>query len=103
MTIRLDDTIALVTGAAGGIGRAFCKPLSDSGALVIATDLSEHADVPAAEAYIRHDVADPADWQRIAAHIDGKYARLDALVNVAAIVAVDSIANTALQTGRKLQ
>src|SRR5260370_7029886 len=87
MTIRLDDTIALVTGAAGGIGRAVCQALKDAGARVIATDLSERADVPAAEAYIRHDVADPADWRRIPAHIDGKYGRLDALRNVAAIVA----------------
>ncbi len=102
MTIRLDDTIALVTGAAGGIGRAVCQALKDAGARVIATDLPERADVPA-EAYFRHDVADPADWQRIAAHIDGKYARLDALVNVAAIVAVDSIANTTLETWRKIQ
>jgi len=47
-------------------------------------------------------VADPADWQRIAAYIDGKYGRLDALVNVAAIVAVDSIANTTLETWRIL-
>src|SRR5260370_10777250 len=103
MTIRLDDTIALVTGAAGGIGRAVCQALKDAGARVIATDLSERADVPAAEAYIRHDVADPADWRRIAAHIDGKYGRLDALVNVAAIVAVESIANTTLETWRKIQ
>jgi NAD(P)-dependent dehydrogenase (short-subunit alcohol dehydrogenase family) len=102
MTIRLDDTIALVTGAAGGIGRAVCQALKDAGARVIATDLSERADVPA-EAYFPHDVADPADWQRIAAHIDGKYGRLDALVNVAAIVAVDSIANTTLETWRKIQ
>jgi NAD(P)-dependent dehydrogenase (short-subunit alcohol dehydrogenase family) len=103
MTINLDDTIVLVTGAAGGIGRAVCKALNDSGALVIATDLAEHADVPAAEAYIHHDVADPADWRRIAAHIGAKYGRLDALVNVAAIVAVESIANTTLETWRKIQ
>lgn len=103
MTIRLDDTIALVTGSAGGIGRAVCQALNDAGALVIATDLAERADVPAAETYIRHDVADPADWRRIAAHIDGKYGRLDALVNVAAIVAVASIADTTLDVWRKIQ
>lgn len=103
MTIRLDDTIALVTGAAGGIGRAVCQSLKDAGATVIATDLAETAQIPAAAEYHRHDVANRADWERIAAAVKAKYGRLDALVNTAAIALVASIENTGIEQWRKVQ
>jgi NAD(P)-dependent dehydrogenase (short-subunit alcohol dehydrogenase family) len=103
MTIRLDDTIVLVTGAAGGIGRAICKSLEAAGATVIASDLVEGSRVPEAQAYFRHDVTSEADWARIAAEISSKYGRLDALVNAAAIVRVASIEETGLEAWRKVQ
>jgi NAD(P)-dependent dehydrogenase (short-subunit alcohol dehydrogenase family) len=102
MTIRLEDTIALVTGAAGGIGRAICQSLKAAGATVIATDLAEAGRVAEAEAYFRHDVTSEADWARIAAEISSKYGRLDALVNAAAIAPVASIEETGLDTWRKV-
>jgi NAD(P)-dependent dehydrogenase (short-subunit alcohol dehydrogenase family) len=103
MTIQLDDTIALVTGAAGGIGRAVCRALKEAGATVIATDLAETADVPGADAYWRHDVTSETDWARIAADLGVKYRRLDALVNIAAIAPVESIEKTTLAAWRKIQ
>jgi len=103
MTIRLDDTVALVTGAAGGIGRAVCQSLKDAGATVIATDLAERGDVPAADAYYRHDVSSEADWARIAGEVEAKFGRLDALVNTAAISIVSSIEDTSLERWRKVQ
>jgi NAD(P)-dependent dehydrogenase (short-subunit alcohol dehydrogenase family) len=83
--VQLADTIVLMTGAAGGIGRAVCRSLKDAGATVIATDLAAEADVPGAAAYYRHDVTSEADWARIAGEIKAKYGRLDCLVNNAAI------------------
>jgi len=103
MTIQLNDTIALVTGAAGGIGRAVCRALQEAGATVIATDLGERANVPGAEAYWRHDVTSESDWARIAAGIQAKYGRLDALINIAAIAPVESIEKTTLAAWRKTQ
>ena len=94
MTIRLDDTIALVTGAAGGIGRAVCGALKDAGATVIGTDLTEGASIEGTDAYYRHDVTSEADWARTAVNIEAKYGRLDALVNAAAVVRVASIEET---------
>jgi SDR family mycofactocin-dependent oxidoreductase len=41
MSHRLDGRVALVTGAARGLGRAICTSLAANGADVIATDLSE--------------------------------------------------------------
>jgi NAD(P)-dependent dehydrogenase (short-subunit alcohol dehydrogenase family) len=103
MTIRLDDTIALVTGAAGGIGRAVCQSLKDAGATVIATDLAGDGDVPAAAAYYPHDVSRESDWTRIADTVRARYGRLDALVNAAAIAKVMRIEDTSLDIWRKVQ
>jgi NAD(P)-dependent dehydrogenase (short-subunit alcohol dehydrogenase family) len=103
MTIRLDDTIVLVTGAAGGIGRAICAALKDSGATVVATDLADVESLPGADAYHRHDVTREADWKRIAGTLQATYGRLDALVNAAAIAPVQSIEHTTVDEWRRTQ
>jgi NAD(P)-dependent dehydrogenase (short-subunit alcohol dehydrogenase family) len=102
MSIRLDDTIALVTGAAGGIGRALCRSLKEAGATVIGTDLAERGP-QGVDAYFRHDVTSEADWARIAGEIGARYGRLDALINNAGIAVVSSIEETSLETFRRVQ
>jgi NAD(P)-dependent dehydrogenase (short-subunit alcohol dehydrogenase family) len=103
MTITLDGSVALVTGAAGGIGRAICAALKDAGATVVATDLAELRELPGTDAYHRHDVTSEADWARIAAAIGAEYGRLDALVNAAAIAPVQSIEKSSLEEWRRTQ
>ena len=95
MTIALPDVIAVVTGAAGGIGREVCKAMKAAGATVIATDLPDEADV-IADHYLRHDVTSEADWKAVEALVRGTYGRLDALVNNAAISIVTKIEDTPL-------
>ena len=65
MTIALPETVAVVTGAAGGIGRAVVRALKDAGASVIATDLAPDASIDGADHYLRHDVTSAADWQAV--------------------------------------
>jgi NAD(P)-dependent dehydrogenase (short-subunit alcohol dehydrogenase family) len=103
MTITLDGTVALVTGAAGGIGRAICAALKEAGATVVATDLADLRELPGTDAYYRHDVTSEADWARIAAAVGRDHGRLDALVNAAAIAPVQSIENSTLEEWRKTQ
>jgi len=102
MTIGLDGTVALVTGAAGGIGRAVVQALSKAGATVIATDLAAGTKVPGAAHYHQHDVTSQDDWARIAAAIKSQHGRLDAMVNGAAIAMVASIEETTLEAWRKI-
>jgi NAD(P)-dependent dehydrogenase (short-subunit alcohol dehydrogenase family) len=96
MTIALPDTVVVVTGAAGGIGREVVKALKAAGATVVATDLPESAEIAGADHYLRHDVTSESDWQTVAALVRQTYGRLDALVNLAAISIVGRIEDTPL-------
>lgn len=97
MTIALDNVVALVTGANGGIGRELIKAMKAAHAHVIATDLAPEAiDGLGADAYFQHDVTSEADWRRIADAVQSQHGRLDALVNNAGISIVGRIEDTPL-------
>jgi NAD(P)-dependent dehydrogenase (short-subunit alcohol dehydrogenase family) len=96
MTIGLENVVAVVTGAAGGIGRATVRAMNAAGATVIATDLPESAEIDGADDYLRHDVTSEADWTAVSALVESKHGRLDALVNIAAISVVGKIESTPL-------
>ena len=79
MTRRFEGKRALVTGAAGGVGRATVEMLREEGAAVVGVDLRETDDVRAC------DVSDPTSVRAaVAAAVDG-LGGLDVLVNVAGI------------------
>ncbi|MEY2925532.1 MAG: hypothetical protein RL367_9 [Pseudomonadota bacterium] len=96
MTISLPDTITLVTGATGGIGRALCTALKAANATVIATDLGSDGSGVDCDLYLSHDVTSQADWQRVAGEIEARWGRLDGLVNNAGISVVTRIEDTPL-------
>ncbi|KRB85276.1 short-chain dehydrogenase [Sphingomonas sp. Root710] len=96
MTIALNDVVAVVTGAAGGIGRAVVQAMKAAGATVIATDLTDRAPGAGEDEYLRHDVTSRADWDAVAALVESRHDRLDALVNLAAISIVTKFEDTAL-------
>lgn len=96
MTIALDNVVAVVTGAAGGIGRELVKALKAANATVIATDLAADAQVDGADHYLKHDVTSEADWKAVAALVQEKYGRLDALVNNAGYSIVTKFDETPL-------
>ncbi len=84
---RLDGKTAIVTGAAGGIGRALVAGLVDAGARVAAVDLAE-ADYGAPEdaaLALACDVSDDAACERAVAACAARFGRIDGLVNNAGI------------------
>ena len=100
---RLAGKVALVTGAASGLGKADCERFAAEGAQVFVSDIDGDraravADAigPAATA-IRHDVASEADWQAAYALIAERHGRLDVLVNNAGIVLVADPEETTLE------
>jgi NAD(P)-dependent dehydrogenase (short-subunit alcohol dehydrogenase family) len=86
----LSGRVALVTGAAQGLGEGMAKALAAAGAKVMVADLQDSgADVAKAlgdgHAFVRHDVTDDASWEStISATVD-QLGGLDILVNNAGI------------------
>ena len=92
--MRLQDRVAIITGAAQGIGRAYALRFAREGARVVAADVREDAArTVAAECAtlgpdavgLRVDVADEASTQALAAAVLDRFGRIDVLVNNAAI------------------
>ncbi|PEQ14315.1 short-chain dehydrogenase [Novosphingobium sp. PC22D] len=102
MSIALPEVVAVVTGAAGGIGREIVKGMKAAGASVVATDLAENAEIEGADHYLRHDVTSEADWRAVAKLVGEKHGRLDALVNNAGFSIVTRFEDTPLEQFHKV-
>ena len=98
----LDGTVALVTGARGGIGQALCSALSGAGAKVIASGRGEPSSTLNADSWMLHDVTSAADWSRIVTAIRERYGRLDCLINNAGLSMVQSIGSLAMEDLRRV-
>ncbi|MGR3439002.1 SDR family NAD(P)-dependent oxidoreductase, partial [Salipiger abyssi] len=78
---RLDGKIALVTGAAGGIGRATALALAEAGATVVATDIADHAEFESDKIiYRRYDVTSRDETRSIIAETKAEHGAIDALI-----------------------
>ena len=77
---RLEGKLAIVTGAAGGLGGAIARRFANEGARVLATDISGGCD--GSWRFVLHDVTDERAWHRI---LDAAEGVPDILVNAAGI------------------
>lgn len=109
---RLQDKVAIVTGAASGVGKADAALLAREGAKVVLTDVNEKDGRKAAEEiaakggtaiFVRHDIALESDWESVVGIAEEKFGGLDVLVNNAAILAFGSIEDTTLELWQKIQ
>ena len=103
---RLEGRVALVTGAASGIGRATAFRLASEGAAVLVTDIQVEAgeatvkelvDAGSRAAFVRHDVTSEADWEAATAKAVEEFGSLDILVNNAGMGDVKPIEDTTLE------
>jgi 3alpha(or 20beta)-hydroxysteroid dehydrogenase len=92
---RLDDKVALVTGAARGQGAAEARLLVAEGARVVLGDILDHegagvaADLGDERAVYRHlDVTSEADWEAAVQTAVGRFGRLHVLVSNAGVAPV---------------
>jgi NAD(P)-dependent dehydrogenase (short-subunit alcohol dehydrogenase family) len=107
MAGRLQDRVALITGATGGIGAATARLFAQEGARLVLTDrdqaelerlgreLDPEGDTTTA---LPLDVASAADWDRAITAAGERFGGLDALVNVAGIVSWPGIEGTDQET-----
>lgn len=91
---RLTGRVALVTGAAGGLGSATAKRLGREGAHVVVTDVREPEARKVADEItatggravaVAHDVTDPDAWQHVIRTAETEFGGLGILVNNAGI------------------
>ena len=102
---RLQERVALITGAASGIGRVTAERLSDEGATVVVTDVQDEAGEQTSAAirdgggdavYLHLDVTDEAGWQAAVERVLAERGRLDILVNNAGLGDLAPIEETTL-------
>jgi NAD(P)-dependent dehydrogenase (short-subunit alcohol dehydrogenase family) len=85
LSLDLSGRVAVVTGAASGIGRGIARAYAEMGAKVIAADIGSAADIPDGAEYARLDVRDAEASKALAAKVVEKHGRVDILANVAGI------------------
>ncbi len=93
--MRLRDRVALITGAASGLGRTIAGVFAAEGARLVLADVAPDAlDAAVRElgtgaagcAGVRADVSDPADAERIVAEAVARFGRLDCAINNAGVM-----------------
>lgn len=91
---RLDDRVAIVTGASSGLGIAFARGLAEAGAdIVLGARRADRLTSTAAlveetgrsALAVATDVAEPGDCDRLVAQAMERFGRVDVLVNNAGI------------------
>lgn len=110
---RVQDKVAIITGAASGVGKEDAILLAREGAKVVLTDLNEaegvkvaaqiNATSPGSALFIKHDIASEDSWKEVMATTEEKFGGLDILVNNAGILVYGNIENTDLATWQKIQ
>ncbi len=94
MIISFENKVALVTGAASGLGLATAKAFAESGASVVLADWNEEAAQSAAKEFvaqghrtlaIRCDVSDDAQVEAMVKQTVATFGRLDAAYNNAGV------------------
>ena len=95
---KLDGKVAVVTGGAKGIGMHYAAALLDAGAAVAVADIDAEAmretaarlseEHPGRVLGVNLNVARRSEIEELAAQVEGRFGRLDILVNNAALFAV---------------
>lgn len=105
---RLKEKVAIVTGAAGGLGVAICRRLYAEGARIMMSDINAEkleplsAELPDRTLPMRHDVTQEAEWIAVISRTIEVFGRLDVLVNNAGIVLVGTVEDTSLDDFRRV-
>jgi 3alpha(or 20beta)-hydroxysteroid dehydrogenase len=100
---RLAGKVAIITGAAGGIGAASARRFADEGASLVLTDADESGARGLAEELgdratsHAHDVTSESDWRAVAAVAAESHGRIDILLNNAGVFLAAPLQDTTLE------
>ena len=107
-TGRLDGKVAIITGAAGGIGAAVARYFAREGARLLLTDADAAGvqrladDLGEAAAARAHNVTSELDWQAVTEQAVETNGRIDVLLNNAGIFLAASLQETSLEDFRRV-
>jgi 3(or 17)beta-hydroxysteroid dehydrogenase len=108
---RVKGKVAIVTGGAGGLGKAHSLLLAKEGAKVVVTDMDEAQAKRVADEinkqggeaiFIKHDVSKEVEWSRVIRETLERFGKLDILVNNAGVNVWKKIEDTSLDEWRWL-
>lgn len=94
--MRLRNRVAIITGAASGLGRAAAELFAQEGASVVVADFQEAEGKKAADSiarqggsacFVRVDVSDPTSTRAMADEVMRLHGRIDILINNAGVTA----------------
>lgn len=97
---RLNNKIAIITGAASGQGAAEARRFVEEGAKVVVADLNEADGKALVEElgenaiFMSHDVSDESSWQRVVDACIAAFGGIDILVNNAGVYRQQTLAET---------
>jgi len=103
MSGRLEGKVALISGAARGIGEADARLFIEEGARIVMGDVLDAEGAQVAKdlgenaAYVHLDVTDPDSWANAIKETTDRFGRLDVLVNNAGILRFNTIEDTSLE------
>jgi len=104
---RVTGKVAIVTGAASGMGKADAQLLAQQGAKVVLADLNDTEGQAVADEigenaiYLHLDVTDEENWKSVVASTVETFGKLDILVNNAGMMSLGTVVDTELDAYRK--
>lgn len=105
---RLAEKVAIITGAAQGMGASHAKKFIEEGAKVVLTDLNEEKGQALAEElgenalFVKHNVTSAQDWETVVAEAEKAFGPVNILVNNAGITMAKSILQTTEEEYRRI-
>ena len=105
---RLEGKVAIITGAAQGMGASHARKFVEEGAKVVLTDLNkEKGEALSAELgenalFVSQNVTSAEDWAKVVAEAEKTFGKVDVLVNNAGITMAKSILQTTEEEYRRI-
>lgn len=108
---RVKGKVAIITGAAGGLGKAQALLMAREGAKVVLTDIIEDDPRETVEEirraggeaiFVKHDVTSEEEWAAVIKQTLSSFGRVDILVNNAGILMSKAITDMSLEDWRRV-